>query len=340
MPKFWRICLRLWLLSLALYHSLICAYNLHEILHDSRTISWEKYIPYRGDILHDIWIHGPNTTSPSKNIQICQRLYQKVLEPVDIEWPPPKSPPDQTESAYTLGGVSKLQYLWTAERQNGGNGYEWNSDVFEKLLSQGKIGCGAYSEDYCDELLLQYQTFIQNKIGTVVGSQSPWAEALLLKYGARHVTTIEYMKIISNYSNYSSLVPLQVAQKYLQHQWNLVDFAFSFSSLEHDGLGRYGDPLNPYGDLESLARIRCLLKPGGILFFAVPVAPDTIVWNLHRIYGRHRLGLMLLGWNILQIYPKTCDVENPSLHGNYKCQPLLILQKPYPRTSQQAGTHR
>jgi hypothetical protein len=36
--------------------------------------------------------------------------------------------------------------------------------------------------------------------------------------------------------------------------------------VEHDGLGRYGDPINPFGDLESIARARCLLKHGGILF--------------------------------------------------------------------------
>jgi hypothetical protein len=95
--------------------------------------------------------------------------------------------------------------------------------------------------------------------------------------------------------------------------------------------------LNPVGDLESLARIRCLLKPGGTLFLAIPVAPDTIVWNLHRIYGRYRLGLMLLGWNVLDIFPETCDVDNPKLHGNYMCQPLIVLQKPFPSKSSSAS---
>ncbi len=28
----------------------------------------------------------------------------------------------------------------------------------------------------------------------------------------------------------------------------------SFSSLEHSGLGRYGDQLNPHGDLIAMAR--------------------------------------------------------------------------------------
>lgn len=30
------------------------------------------------------------------------------------------------------------------------------------------------------------------------------------------------------------------------------DAIVSFSGLEHDGLGRYGDPLNPYGDLSAM----------------------------------------------------------------------------------------
>jgi hypothetical protein len=303
------------------------SYSLQEIIHDSKSLPFNTLISFRGSILSDIWIHKEN--QKGKNIQVCRQLFDKALENVEIEWPPPKSPPNGTVDAYTIGGKSVLQHLWTEQRQNGGSGYHWGRKEFEDLRSQKKIGCGLYSEDHCDEMILKYQSVIENKTAIVVGSQSPWAEASLFNAGARHVTTIEYMKISTDYPNYSALHPSEVARKYLQKSWSLTDFAYSYSSLEHDGLGRYGDPLNPFGDLESLARIRCLLRPGGTLFLSLPVAPDTVVWNLHRIYGRYRLGLMLLGWNILDIFPETCDVDNPKLYGNYMCQPLLVLQKPF-----------
>lgn len=42
-----------------------------------------------------------------------------------------------------------------------------------------------------------------------------------------------------------------------------VDFAFSYSSIEHNGLGRYGDPLDPNADLHDMEMLSCIIRPGG-----------------------------------------------------------------------------
>ena len=42
-----------------------------------------------------------------------------------------------------------------------------------------------------------------------------------------------------------------------------MDFAFSFSSIEHNGLGRYGDALDPNGDLRDMELLSCVIRPGG-----------------------------------------------------------------------------
>lgn len=42
-----------------------------------------------------------------------------------------------------------------------------------------------------------------------------------------------------------------------------VDFAVSFSSIEHNGLGRYGDALDPNGDLRDVELLSCIIRPGG-----------------------------------------------------------------------------
>eukprot|EP00958_Prasinococcus_capsulatus_P014869 scaffold1564_cov389-Prasinococcus_capsulatus_cf.AAC.28 len=36
------------------------------------------------------------------------------------------------------------------------------------------------------------------------------------------------------------------------------DAAFAISSLDHDGLGRYGDPVNPFADFQAMERLACL----------------------------------------------------------------------------------
>jgi SAM-dependent methyltransferase len=57
---------------------------------------------------------------------------------------------------------------------------------------------------------------------------------------------------------------------------------------EHVGLGRYGDPLDPDGDLKSMHELQRVLAPGGTLLFVVPVGRPCIRFNAHRIYSfRH-----------------------------------------------------
>ncbi len=55
--------------------------------------------------------------------------------------------------------------------------------------------------------------------------------------------------------------------------------------VEHVGLGRYGDPLDPDGDLKAIAELKRVLAPGGLLLFVVPVGGiSKILFNAHRIY--------------------------------------------------------
>uniref|UniRef100_A0A914YXU7 DUF268 domain-containing protein n=1 Tax=Panagrolaimus superbus TaxID=310955 RepID=A0A914YXU7_9BILA len=89
---------------------------------------------------------------------------------------------------------------------------------------------------------------------------------------------------------YALDLPL-ISKKY----YNKFDFIVSFSSIEHSGLGRYGDPIDPIGDIREMNKIHCLLKNKGLLFLGLPVGIDSILYNAHRIYGRIRLGMMFEG---------------------------------------------
>lgn len=55
--------------------------------------------------------------------------------------------------------------------------------------------------------------------------------------------------------------------------------------IEHIGLGRYGDPINPEGDLKSIKELKRVLAKGGSLLFVVPIGGVArIQFNAHRIY--------------------------------------------------------
>ncbi len=55
--------------------------------------------------------------------------------------------------------------------------------------------------------------------------------------------------------------------------------------IEHIGLGRYGDPIDPDGDIKAIAELKRVLAPGGCLLFVVPVGKPKIDFNRHRIYS-------------------------------------------------------
>lgn len=56
-------------------------------------------------------------------------------------------------------------------------------------------------------------------------------------------------------------------------------------SLEHVGLGRYGDPVDPYGDVKAARELSRALADGGNLLMVLPVGRPKIAFNAHRIYS-------------------------------------------------------
>jgi len=55
--------------------------------------------------------------------------------------------------------------------------------------------------------------------------------------------------------------------------------------IEHIGLGRYGDPINPNGDLKAIKELKRILAKDGNLLFVVPIGNPKIMFNAHRVYS-------------------------------------------------------
>lgn len=87
--------------------------------------------------------------------------------------------------------------------------------------------------------------------------------------------------------------PLHLSGLTTQHA-DLTNLLFADNSLtslsclhtiEHIGLGRYGDPIDPEGDIKACSELSRVLAPGGSLLFVTPVGKEaTIQFNAHRIY--------------------------------------------------------
>lgn len=170
---------------------------------------------------------------------------------------------------------------------------------------------------------------IQNKSVAIMGSQRPTYESVCVVFNASSCTTIEYQKINMDYPNMKAIT----VSEYDENP-QTFDAAISISSFEHDGLGRYGDPLKPNGDLSALKKMTCTLKEDGLLFLSVPIGMDKIVWNMHRIYGQKRLPMLLEDWTLLevigdfQMYERWSGCD-PGVEGDY--EPIFILQNRRPK---------
>lgn len=55
--------------------------------------------------------------------------------------------------------------------------------------------------------------------------------------------------------------------------------------IEHVGLGRYGDPLDPDGWLRAVHELARVLAPGGVLYLSTPVGKERLEFDAHRVFS-------------------------------------------------------
>jgi hypothetical protein len=69
---------------------------------------------------------------------------------------------------------------------------------------------------------------------------------------------------------------------------SLIDYCDSLSclhALEHFGLGRYGDPISYDGYIRGFDNLYRILRQGGKFYFSVPIGPQRIEFNAHRVFS-------------------------------------------------------
>lgn len=88
---------------------------------------------------------------------------------------------------------------------------------------------------------------------------------------------------------------------------NSIDSLSCMHTLEHIGLGRYGDPINPSGDLKAISELKRVMKEGGNLLLVVPVGKAKIFFNAHRVYTFKQINEFFSGFEIKEFSLVTDD---------------------------------
>ena len=70
-------------------------------------------------------------------------------------------------------------------------------------------------------------------------------------------------------------------------------------TIEHIGLGRYGDPIEPDGDIKAINELKRVTAKGGSLYFVTPVGKPRIQFNAHRVYSFEMISSYFTGFELL-----------------------------------------
>jgi hypothetical protein len=87
--------------------------------------------------------------------------------------------------------------------------------------------------------------------------------------------------------------------------------------VEHIGLGRYGDPIMPDGDIKACEELERVLAKNGNLLFVVPVGKSKIMFNAHRIYSFDQ---------VIQMFSKLKLIEFSLIPDDKEMEPIKNAQ--------------
>jgi hypothetical protein len=104
--------------------------------------------------------------------------------------------------------------------------------------------------------------------------------------------------------------------------------------VEHIGLGRYGDDIDPEGSRKALSELSRILAPKGRLFLSMPVGRERVCFNAHRVFDPATvIGMLpelhIVEFSLIDDCGVYCQHVEPSegMRQEYGCG-LFLFEKP------------
>ena len=211
---------------------------------------------------------------------------------------------------------------------------EWSQELIDTLVNIGKKNGDFSCKHYPKSVPQLYEAMERvmsmekdKKLNVLVaGSISPWVEAVVLSRPGiqlNKLVTTDYNPIQIN-SDQIEFVSMEDLKQ--NRPDPLFDLVISYSSIEHDGLGRYGDPINPDGDFAAVKEYALMLRDGGYLILGIPQTKSLdgkgeIKQNGQRIYSHARAEKLMEGFTKVG---KPITVPETS---GWRYQPVTVLRK-------------
>jgi len=119
----------------------------------------------------------------------------------------------------------------------------------------------------------------------------------------------------------------------LPYKDNSISSLSCLHVIEHIGLGRYGDPIDPNGTIKVCEEFKRVLKKEGLLYIAAPIGKEKVCFNAHRIFNPRTIinflkPLTLIEFSIITDSDKYIENTEPYEFNNenYACG-LFVFRK-------------
>ena len=227
---------------------------------------------------------------------------------------------EETQNEFTQNGdIEKIDWYFSNEANTNTFYNKRHVDFFIDNIKKRQTGGYGITDYYLYSALDKYP--IEGEDVAIIGSCQPWYESVCLTFGGKP-HTIEYNKLETD----DPRLTLYTVDEFRKNP-RKFKAAFSISSFEHDGLGRFGDPINPEGDLNAMQEVKeKMLEPGGLLFLAVPNGVDKVCFNAHRIYGNKRFYKLIEGFELIDYFPSNFKEMLEVDTGSSCPQPVVVLR--------------
>ncbi|HVR40620.1 MAG TPA: DUF268 domain-containing protein, partial [Thermoanaerobaculia bacterium] len=130
--------------------------------------------------------------------------------------------------------------------------------------------------------------------------QAIWATKRIVDSGAKsHVDVGSHTFFVGTLTAFTDVTFVDIrpialpVERLSMKQGTIVELPFESGSLaslsslhviEHIGLGRYGDPIDPRGAERAAAELQRVLRPGGRLYLTTPIGRRRVQFNSQRIF--------------------------------------------------------
>lgn len=220
---------------------------------------------------------------------------------------------------------------------NGNNEFELNDNfpcVKDKFLQSGEAGSAGHY--FFQDIYVAQEIYRNNPEKHVdIGSRIDGFIA--------HVSVfreIEVFDIRPQTGNMKNVVFKQADLTLVDKKYeNYCDSISCLHTIEHFGLGRYGDNIDPSGHIKGFSAIGKILKSNGIFYFSVPMGPNRIEFNAHRIFSAEYLINWVSAEYIIEKFTyiddnnqlhENAELNNDGIKNNFGCNhgcAIFVLRK-------------